>query len=239
MTIPPSSLLNFFYRGLIPGPSESEEAFLERVKKAVALNHPEWEEVSKQTRSLFGFVVNWIPLCYSNKKMIFWEGGVTWLSKDALPSIQLRKNFKQGNFLYHDRIDLLTHEAVHAVRIGFQEPFFEELLAYRTARQRWRRFWGPLFTFWWEPFLFLVISWFAFFSPLLPIFSFLLWIGWLGLRQITFKRSILRSSLPIVLCLTDLEIIKLAWCSRQSFPKGGTPRERLLSLLALQPRIPS
>lgn len=37
------------------------------------------------------------------------------------------------------------HESLHAVRIGFNEPRFEEVLAYYYSKSRWRRFFGPLF----------------------------------------------------------------------------------------------
>jgi len=37
-------LLGYFHRGLIPGPEESEEAFLKRAELAKPLGHPEWSE---------------------------------------------------------------------------------------------------------------------------------------------------------------------------------------------------
>ncbi|HEY5235722.1 MAG TPA: hypothetical protein VIJ14_06055, partial [Rhabdochlamydiaceae bacterium] len=92
-----NALLEYFHRGLIPGPEESEEAFLKRIQQVKPLAHPEWDEVSVP------FKIDWVPISYSNHKIAWWEGAATWISEEELPSIQLRKNFKKGSFLGYKR----------------------------------------------------------------------------------------------------------------------------------------
>jgi len=154
------------------------------------------------------------------------------LPKGDLPWVQLKKSLKKGSLLNYHRVDLLSHEAIHVARMGFQEPFFEECLAYRTSSRRWRRFLGPLFTFSWEPFLFLGVSFVAFFLPSAALFSISIWILSLCLRQLFLNRCISRSSLPFTLCLKDMEIIRLACGFKFSFDLSL--RGRLLKLLWCQ-----
>ncbi len=226
-----ASLLGYFQRGLIPGPDESEEAFLQRIEQAQPLSHLEWKEIS----SAFGFVIDWVPISYSNHKIAWWEGAATWISDDRLPSIQLRTSFKKGSFLGYSRSDVLTHESVHAARMRFEQPQFEEMLAYSTALQAWKRFFGPLFSRTWEPLVLLLSVMAGVFVPLVPFLLISLALGWLSFRQWTFKRCCRKLSLPMVLCMTDREIRKFAWMSELEIQayleKDSTLRSRLMRLL--------
>jgi len=225
------ALLGYFQRGLIPGPAELEEAFLQRAAQAQSLPHPEWKEIS----SAFCFSIDWVPISYSNHKIAWWEGAATCISDDQLPSIQLRTNFKTGSFLGYRRSDVLAHEAVHAARARFEEPQFEEVLAYSTAPQAWKRFLGPLFSRTWEPLLLMLSLALGIFLPWIPFLLFSLTLGWLICRQYIFKRCCRRLSLPIVLCLTDCEMRKFAWLSEPEIQayieRNSTLRSRLLRLL--------
>lgn len=227
-----ASLLGYFQRGLIPGPDESEEAFLQRVEQAQTLSHFEWKEVS----SAFGFVIDWVPISYSNHKISWWEGAATWISEDRLPSIQLRTSFKKGSFLGYSRSDVLAHEAVHAARTRFEQPQFEEVLAYSTAPQAWKRFFGPLFSRTWEPLVLLLSVVLGVFIPLVPVLLISFALGWLSFRQWIFKRCYQKLSLPTVLCMTDREMRKFAWMSeleiQEYLEKDLTLRSRLLVLLS-------
>lgn len=93
----------------------------------------------------------WIPLFFSNYKLPFWHGGCAWIfqmTEDSPTSslIQLRGIFRRSQkYLgFYDREELLTHELSHVGRMMFQEPKFEELLAYRTSHSSFRRWLGPL-----------------------------------------------------------------------------------------------
>jgi hypothetical protein len=60
---------------------------------------------------------------------------------------QLRSRFRLSDVylgLYHRR-ELIAHELAHVGRMLYQEPQFEEILAYQSSASRWRRWLGPLF----------------------------------------------------------------------------------------------
>lgn len=224
-----NALLDYFHRGLIPGPEESEDAFLKRVQQAKPLPHPEWNEVTTP------FKIDWVSIEYSNHKIALWEGAATWISEDELPSIQLRKNFQKGSFLGYKRSEVLSHEAIHAARMRFEEPLFEEVLAYATAPQAWKRFFGPLFSRTWEPLVLMVGVALGIFWPLIPVLLIGLSVGWLSYRQWIFKRCRKKLSLPVVLCLTDAEMKKFAWMSEEEIQayleSSSTPLFRVRHLI--------
>lgn len=227
-----ASLFHHFQRGLIPGPDESEEDFLQRALQARSLSHLEWQEVLTP----FGIVIDWVPISYSNHRMAWWEGAATWISDDRLPSIQLRTGFKKGSFLGYRLSEVLAHEAVHAARARFEEPQFEEILAYFTAPQAWKRFLGPLFSRTWEPLVLLFSLLIGAFVPLIPSGVITLALSWLTFRQWAFKRCCRKLSLPAVLCLTDREMRKFARMPKMEIQayldKDSTLRCRLLRLLS-------
>jgi hypothetical protein len=202
-----STLLEYFHRGLIPGPEESEEAFLSRISQAIPLAHPEWEEVT------LPFKIDWVPLTYSNHQIAWWEGAATWISKEDLPAIQLRKSFEKGSFLGYKRSEILSHEAIHAVRVRFEEPRFEEVLAYSTAPQAWKRFFGPLFSRTWEPLVLMASVALGIFWWWIPMTVIGLGLGSLSYRQWIFKRCCRKLSFPVILTLTDQEMMQFAWMS--------------------------
>lgn len=222
-----ADLLKLFNRGLIPGPGESEEAFLKRTLQAQPLSHPEWKEV----KTPFGFTIDWVPLTYSNHRIAWWEGAATWISDD-LPSIQLRRNFQKGFFLGYRRSDILAHEAVHAVRVRFEEPQFEEILAYSTSKG-WKKFFGPLFSRTWEPLVFILSLALGIFSPFIPLLVLSVSLGWLLYRQWAFKRCAKKLSPSLMLCLTDAEIRKFArmQTSESILSADASPLSRLKRLL--------
>ena len=197
-------LLRCFQRGLIPGPQESEEAFLVRIARSPSLSHPEWQEASSKTQALWGYCIDWMPIHYSNRQLAWWEGAATWISDR--PFIQLRKGFQKGRYLGHDRTEILAHEAVHSARIQFHEPQFEEMLAYSVSTKAWKRFLGPLFSRSWEPLVLVAAIFGGFFWVTIPILVFSFSLAWLGWSHSLFRKR--RKILPfsVVLCLTDREI---------------------------------
>ncbi len=219
-------LCDLFRRGLIPGPDETEEAFLKRVEKATSLDHPEWREAAQKTVHSFGFNIDWVPMEYSNRKLAWWEGAATWLQEDHLPSIQLRNSFKKGSFLGYHRSDILAHEALHAARMCFKEPKFEEILAYSIAPEKWKRFFGPFFVRPWESVVLLVSFMIGIFIPWIPMGLLSLGLARLSWRQWIFRKCRRKFPLEIILCLTDQEIKSRSWKKDRS-----TVRLRLLSLL--------
>lgn len=201
-------LLALFQRGLIPGPHESEEAFLQRVQSRPPLASAEWNEVAVPLLKQYGFAMDWVPILYSSKKLLPWEGAVFWIQEDQKPCIQIRPALQTKSLWGNSRQDILRHEAIHAAREAFQEPQFEEFLAYTTSSVRWKQWLGPLFTRPWE-FPLLALAVFA--LPLWSILSLLILTllgGWFFYRCYLFHRVKKILPLPILLCLTDQEIRK-------------------------------
>lgn len=142
--------------GFIPGPDESKSDFVKRLDTLKSLNMntcllPKKEEYEPLTCDFHGLGAEpkWIPLVYSNRRLLPWQGAVSWIITTPegipFPLVQLRKGFKKGHFLFNDRDEVLRHEAVHAMRLVFNEPRFEEILAYFHSKKKWRRLLGPLF----------------------------------------------------------------------------------------------
>ena len=189
-------LLALFRRGLVPGPNESEEAFIKRAASHFPLSLPEWEEVAPLLQTEWGFAMDWVPLTYSSEKLLLWEGAVFWIREDGSSFIQLKKHSPE----------ILIHEAVHAAREAFNEPVFEEFLAYATCRASWRRFLGPLFTHIWEFPLFALAIFFIPFFPWISSLVVAFFFGRLLFRHFFFSRMKRIVSPSVLLCLTDREI---------------------------------
>ncbi|NNM43702.1 MAG: hypothetical protein HKM07_05110, partial [Chlamydiae bacterium] len=173
---------------------------------------------------------------YSDKNLPFWQGGATWVdsSGDALVQssfIQIKKRFQKEKYLpFYKKQEILLHEMSHGIRMAFTEPRFEEVLAYRTSRSSFRRFFGPVFRTSKESYLvvisfllsFLLQVGFLFYSwpDLLYILSFLPFalIGFYLCRLCFTQRIFLKclqkmenllpksKIFPFVFCLTDKEI---------------------------------
>jgi len=195
--------LDWNRKGFIPGPTETEEAFRERVEielilkeqllnktDAILINDASFDEALLITEKLYDISPKWLPAFYSNKGLMFWEGGATWVSKEGLPLVHLRRSFiKKTRILgLYERTILLAHEMIHAARSAFHEPYFEEFLAYNTSENKYQRFLGSLVKSPVEVYLFLASIWlssvamgFGFFEGLLLPF---LLIGAVTLRSV-------------------------------------------------------
>ena len=148
----------FNRQGLIPGPDETEEEFLERANYCLELKTSlptPFENVSKEdlelgdscvkqafslTEKIYDIVPEWIPLFFSNYRLAPWHGGCAWIFQfsEETPCaafFQLRRAFKQASHYLgiYDRNELIAHELTHASRMMFQEPRFEEIIAYQSA----------------------------------------------------------------------------------------------------------
>lgn len=156
--------------GLIPGPSESEEEFLRRVDYCLHLKEQlvgllgkdlpfSAEELDVKssfesfecTQQLYGIAPTWVPVFYSNHQLAPWHGGCAWIfqESDKTPMaafLQLRRYYKNHSTYLgiYQRDELVAHECAHVGRMQFEEPQFEELLAYQSAKRSWRRWLGPL-----------------------------------------------------------------------------------------------
>jgi len=145
-----STLLEKNARGLIHAPDESEDAFILRCEHA---KKSEPAPTSLLAKKLFDINPDWVQLLFSNQGLRLWEGGCTWLNSGLNSglnaqqvTLQLRKTFEtKERYLGYSREEIRAHELVHVVRNGFEEPIFEEILAYQTSPSWLRRFLGPIF----------------------------------------------------------------------------------------------
>lgn len=158
-------------QALLAGPKESESQFLERVQYCLNIQtelaeHLEGQlalgpqdlasecivkEVFPQSRRFYGIAPHWIPIFFTNHKLSPWHGGCAWIFQlsDQSPTsalFQLRKALRtKKHYLgLFDRDEILVHEMAHVGRMMYDEPQFEEMLAYRSSPSSLRRLLGPL-----------------------------------------------------------------------------------------------
>lgn len=157
--------------GLIPGPEEDESTFLRRSEECLRLSHtlsaqvPEAlgvkpEELSsshlldaplRKTQELYDIAPDWVPILFSNQGLAPWHGACAWICQlaERTPTIaffQLRKPLatKTHYLGFYQRDEIMVHELSHIGRMAFEEPQFEELLAFRSAQSPIRRWLGPI-----------------------------------------------------------------------------------------------
>lgn len=254
-----SSIKNFHeldQKGWIIGPQEKEDAYLERIKtvKGFFSNPPEdidqfltdrdWALCNQITHTLFDVAPDWILAYYSNSNLSFFQGAATWIVEKQgvrIPIVQLKERFEEGKLLgFYTKKEVLSHEAVHAVRMQFDEPVFEEFFAYKTSPHWGRRILGPVFQYPWEGYLFICLLFIpitveivGFFLPtlnFLPFFNFfpLAFAFFLFLR-LTFLHIVLRVALnklskflllaerkwAVALRMKDREIFRFCFLSKK------------------------
>lgn len=196
MEITHDKLLELNREGLIPGPGESIEAFFERAERCLLLkNSP--EEITQRfplqerelgekgllaishdlTDAFFDITPSWIPLFFSNHKLMPWHGGCAWIFQSEADSaplafFQLNRYFaRQDSFLGYSKRELIAHELSHVGRMSFEEPRFEEILAYRTSSKSYRRYLAPLVEYPYEGQLLLALFVLAFVVDIVALFS--------------------------------------------------------------------
>lgn len=209
-------------RGWIPGPLEDKAAFEKRIQ---ALDHlysyppqdidhfltdRDWTRAQEITKHLYDFTPDWIVAYYNDRKLSFFQGGATWISEKEnlrLPLIQLRHEFERGKlFAFYKKEEVLAHEAVHAARMQFDEPLFEEIFAYKTSPSVLRRFMGPIFKHTWEAYFFLslllvpiALQIMEIFGMEIGIFELLSFAPAVFFAYLFFRLLLLRSILAIAL----------------------------------------
>jgi hypothetical protein len=154
-------------QGLIPGPDDTEDEFLQRAEYNVHFTEnvlatqaiPYHLEQSKDvlaeayplTKKFYDIAPSWTYLLFSNYKLAPWHGAIAWIFqlKENSPYsafIQLRQALKTHTTYLHlyKRHELLAHEICHIGRMSFHEPKYEEILAYQTSGSSIQKYLGPL-----------------------------------------------------------------------------------------------
>lgn len=264
-------LLYYHGLGLIPAEDETVEAFEKRALFCLGIketlqkkmeNCPPFLDNSslfQAVKKAFHFDPEWVPVFCSNDKMLPWQGAASWIFQleEGDPTsalIQLRGRYIA---ILGSREEALTHEAVHIARMAFDEPVYEEAIAYATGKNAFRRYFGPLFRSNKESMLlasllilcvmfdFILLisgaaSWYDRFMwlKLLPLSYFAyLWIR-LSSVQKRFKSVKHKVGLPLLLLLIDEEITRFAELPqaeiRRILAEGGegSLRRKLLAVLS-------
>jgi hypothetical protein len=264
-------LLHYHELGLIPGEAEDEQAFERRALFCLAIkeklksqmencppfldNHSLFHSVKKS----FHIDPQWVPVFCSNEKMLPWQGAASWIFQleEGDPTSALIQLRGRSVSILGTREEALTHEAVHIARMAFEEPIYEEAIAYSTAGNAFRRYFGPLFRSNRESMLlasllilcvmfdFILLisgsaSWYDRFMwlKLTPLSYFAyLWIRLTGVQR-RFRAVRHKVGLPRLLLLTDEEITRFAELSQKEIErflsegKEGSLRKRLLAVLS-------
>lgn len=224
MDLSNAELLQLNRRGIFLGPTESDKDFFLRAQFSSQKSH-----VLPLVEKTFGSFPDWVEMRVLSKGLFPWEGAATWI-EDSKTSrlcwIQIKNSFLTR---FYPKEEVIAHEMVHAMRFMFDESRFEEILAYQTSKNLFRRYFGPMFTQSKESkwlVVLIAVSWFIYWAEILfdfgvfgdsILFAPLLIIGFGILRlmrsQTIFSdalrnlaKAINKESLPIALRLTDKEI---------------------------------
>lgn len=262
-------------QGFIIGPNETEENFLKRIAICTSSFPEEYFPISSptvfnkdQVRSLLTrnikyqnqkyasllAVFSWLPIFLSNYKLPFWIGGAVWICSKTdvvIPILQLREHFvkPRRRTLYLPE-EICIHEALHAIRTSFEEPKFEELLAYSTSPNFIHKWFGPLFETSWESTLFLIflvlgsLGALFFYISTIPFLVYLLFLivrlysrhnAMYGCTKNLEKLFPQVEIFSMIIHLTDREILKFSRMSQNeisSYIKSQScPRWRQISTL--------
>lgn len=193
--------------GLIPGPDENADAFYQRVHYCRNLRREIGSQLDVKgelggsdllleaapiTQKLFDIVPEWAPVIFSNHRLAPWHGGCAWIFQQTPNTplgafFQLREVFaasKRYLGLY-DRNELIAHEAAHVGRMAFEEPQFEEMLAYRTSKSGFRRIFGPIAQSPWESLVFVILVILSMVVNFLGLYEHL-YLGWITITPWIF-----------------------------------------------------
>lgn len=259
-------LLKLNKEGFIPGPQESENDFLKRIELSKKLienpklffnEHkqenifelddkvlkPRWNWTRAHLLNLFDVSCHDLALYYSDKGLNFFQAAATWIlpinKNIKIPILQFRKVLQKKPYLFIYTLDeILAHEAVHSIRVAFNENKTEEIFSYMTATSYFRKIFGPIVRNNKEVMIFLSLIGGYFFSQMfwftfsLSFFSFAaiffgfatLSISLYGLIRLFFVRRVLNKSFrklkkvlkskklarAVLFRLTDMEIYQIS-----------------------------
>lgn len=105
-----------------------------------------FEEAGAVTDRLYGFRVDWVPGFFVDPRASWLFGGCAYFQHpDWLALFIIRRSFvKRQRWLIYRRDELIAHELCHVARAGLGSSVFEEHLAYRSSKSRFRRVVGPV-----------------------------------------------------------------------------------------------
>lgn len=199
-------------QGKILAPQETQEEALARFQDIDL----DIQKVQKNISiPLYDFSTEKAFVIESDEALWPWQGAALWeyVLEGGIkcPVIQVRKGWKGKK-----EKEALEHELVHGARVSFQEPLFEEILAYQTSSSAFKRFLGPLFLFPWEAAVFAGLSCGA------PLFS--LFFG-------SLKASLCLAAFAVLLFFRLLILHLLFAKCRKKLRKAGVRTEKCLAVM--------
>lgn len=216
-----SELRDLRKRGFWVGPEEREELFSKRVALCTAnppsseIDSEDWRRASERAAACFGFSPDWIETRIEKGGLLF--AGEAEVGC-GVPVVRMGERvWRRGRPVPRD--ELLAHEWFHAARMAFEEPRFEEVIAFQTSRTSWRRLLSPLIQSTGELLLVALVSLatplmalMGLSYPLLPLFLLFLFLGVrLSWRHWLWRRTSSRFPLHLAAQLTDREIRRFAF----------------------------
>ena len=210
--------LSFYSKGFLPGPIESESNFYKRAALTEKIvREPKNYITEKSLKNKVFSSLNESTLFMASSCKLFWHASVTMIleiSKDLyIPIISKPSKFSN---LFINEDEVLNHELIHAKRVYFNDEKFEEIIAFRTSKSSWRKFFSPLITKQYQLILILIFSLITSYSSL-PFFILLSSMLFnLSYKQFTVYRCIrylkryTKYYEEILIGMTDKEIISVA-----------------------------
>jgi hypothetical protein len=201
-------------KGFLPGPIETEKEFFERIDATErVLLHPKKyiteKSYAKATLSPLGGAA-----LLANTKNRFYHAASTTIVElknglilpiISVPSSRLVK-----------KEEVIKHELVHARRVLFEEPKFEEILAFRTSKSKLRAIASPMFSTKTDIYIFMTGVICSSFSIALPVICW----AFLCSREIPRRSAFIKcitylkmhttSCEEILAAMTDNEIISMS-----------------------------
>lgn len=181
-----NELLSYNQLGLIPGPKEKKEDFFLRasyslnIQSKIPSSSFNIDIALEDAENIYDISPKWVPVLCEKKGLFPWHGGSSWIFqlKETDPLCALIQLHPHCRWKKADEIAL--HELCHIGRLAFQEPKFEEVIAYRSSKSSFSKYLGGLIQNKIESLLFVIVI-----SLILIIDIYLLFNGTLE-QMITF-----------------------------------------------------
>lgn len=201
----------FLLEGYLPLKDETEDAFVNRVRKySVLAQELDLTLEKKILETLFDIKLSCsFPIHSTKEGLYLWEKAAFFGEEDkesVRGYIHLHPSWnKKKKGFFYKKEEVLSHEIIHAVRFFIERNGpFEEILAYQTSSNCWRKNIGALFFASWESVVFVAINLFSFLAVGLwlmdvPFMIYFIWlpyilIGGLFIRliyyQMQFRRAV-------------------------------------------------
>jgi hypothetical protein len=212
------SYLELYQAGFLPGPKESKEAFFYRVAllRKIAACPAKYITEKSFRGSIFTPVDRAYLLIDHCKHRFFQASSTTILEVETGVFIPVIKTPSKFSSLFVDSKEVMAHEQIHAQRAQFDEPKFEEIIAYRSSKSRFRQMISPVISTTKQQGLFFLL---VLFMPV-SLYPFLAFILWCSITSFTRQNHIHRclanlkqiSSFPeeLLMAMTDKEILQMS-----------------------------